>query len=587
MPPTISFFGSIALLVSSLTGPSLAVIPLLFQQAGWLSPSLVCIVVALLSGLAALLLVEAMASIQGNEKFQAAIEFTTIAHLFFGKRWHLVVQGFLYVAMQTIVIASLIESFQSMDAFLLSVVHKTCAISFQHGWICTRDLLQNGAGAFSGEILGSFGTLIVLVLVLPLSLLQLVDNIKFQVASFIVLIVITLLWIVVFARTGVHHYYVPVVGQDQSSVVGFVLSNFAFVTTIPAWVNNVDPSVDIRLAVWLSLAISCIIYIPVGWLGASAYRYENNATILGVLSTDSHNIMGLVSTYMFPLAVLITSVPVFAIVIRYNLLRGNLCSKKYAVFWSAILPWLIAIPFQTNGWVTVILNWASLIFTFPSNLLVPFILYVISKRYRASAILDANVTDMTQVTLPQVTSIRDEEATFEAVPIQTEPLQSRAEGRDSPSLPASGNVSPRASIIFKARAIIRQVVSPSIHRDYGQSTRNMHTASEPSSSLSVPRCSPLAGGHASSPVHQRTIRSAAGTDEFRLTEAPLRVPGNAAAMRDDGETTVLAFQALPSLKPTSALRPTRLAWASFVVASALVLVAIVYDVVLAVRGDPS
>lgn len=37
MPRTIGFIGSLALLVSGLTGPSLAVIPLLFQQAGWLT----------------------------------------------------------------------------------------------------------------------------------------------------------------------------------------------------------------------------------------------------------------------------------------------------------------------------------------------------------------------------------------------------------------------------------------------------------------------------------------------------------------------------------------------------------------------
>lgn len=37
MQRTIGFIGSLALLVSGLTGPSLAVIPLLFQQAGWLT----------------------------------------------------------------------------------------------------------------------------------------------------------------------------------------------------------------------------------------------------------------------------------------------------------------------------------------------------------------------------------------------------------------------------------------------------------------------------------------------------------------------------------------------------------------------
>ena len=35
MPGTIKFVGGVALMVSGLTGPSIAVIPQLFQEAGW------------------------------------------------------------------------------------------------------------------------------------------------------------------------------------------------------------------------------------------------------------------------------------------------------------------------------------------------------------------------------------------------------------------------------------------------------------------------------------------------------------------------------------------------------------------------
>ena len=103
-------------------------------------------------------------------------------------------------------------------------------------------------------------------------------------------------------------------------------------------------------------------------MGAAAFAIDSNATILNVLSSDRPNIVALVSTYIFPLgefppcsssgafltlrcfltAVLITSVPVFAIVVRYNLLRGDICSNRMAIFLSAVFPWLIAIPFQTR-----------------------------------------------------------------------------------------------------------------------------------------------------------------------------------------------------------------------------------------------
>jgi hypothetical protein len=53
-----------------------------------------------------------MTSIKGNEEFQASIEFTTIAHLYLGKRWHWAVQIVLYIALQSLIITSLVESFQ-------------------------------------------------------------------------------------------------------------------------------------------------------------------------------------------------------------------------------------------------------------------------------------------------------------------------------------------------------------------------------------------------------------------------------------------------------------------------------------------
>jgi phosphate starvation-inducible membrane PsiE len=75
-------------------------------------PLLAFALIAFLTGSAALFLVESMASIEGNQQFEAAIEFSTLAHLFLGNGWHLAVQFLLYVALQTLIVTSLIESFQ-------------------------------------------------------------------------------------------------------------------------------------------------------------------------------------------------------------------------------------------------------------------------------------------------------------------------------------------------------------------------------------------------------------------------------------------------------------------------------------------
>ena len=66
------------------------------------------------------------------------------------------------------------------------------------------------------------------MLVLPLSVLRLGQNIFAQLASAVALICIFIIWVFTFCHHGLH-YHVPVVGDNGSQLMGFVISNFAFV----------------------------------------------------------------------------------------------------------------------------------------------------------------------------------------------------------------------------------------------------------------------------------------------------------------------------------------------------------------------
>lgn len=66
-------------------------------------------------------------------------------------------------------------------------------------------------------------------MVLPLSVMSLVQNINFQLASVATLFVVMAIWIYIFACKGLN-LAIPAVGSDQSGLIGFVLSNFAFVS---------------------------------------------------------------------------------------------------------------------------------------------------------------------------------------------------------------------------------------------------------------------------------------------------------------------------------------------------------------------
>lgn len=66
-------------------------------------------------------------------------------------------------------------------------------------------------------------------MVLPLSVMSLVQNIKFQLASVATLFVVIGMWIYIFAHHGLNNV-VPSIGTDQSTLIGFVLGNFGFVS---------------------------------------------------------------------------------------------------------------------------------------------------------------------------------------------------------------------------------------------------------------------------------------------------------------------------------------------------------------------
>ncbi|CAO0790219.1 unnamed protein product [Mucor circinelloides] len=383
----IGSFGSTALLVSSMTGPGLSTIPALFQQSGWAAPVFIFIIVAFLSGCSALFVCEALSNIRGNEKFQAKVELTTIAQVYLGTRYHYFFQLMLFLSLQSVNVASIIIAAQTFDSMLITIFKGTCGLGvYPGGWFCvTESAGIDGNSPFPADdyFIFTFGFLLTAVLVIPLGFFSLVENIVVQMTSFIVLAGILIQWTVAFAQEGFDASLLPASGSNSTMVLGIVIFNYSFITTIPSWVNSLKPNVDIHRCMWVSVIISTIFYLVLGICGAMAYQMDASSDILAILSAHGST-ASVVTAYLFPVCALITSIPVFTIVIRSNLLRGEICSPSWAIFWSNLFPWIVCIPLQTKDWVNTIQNWSSLFFQSTCNFILPFILYFVSRKYIAS-----------------------------------------------------------------------------------------------------------------------------------------------------------------------------------------------------------
>ncbi|CAG8519533.1 4830_t:CDS:2 [Acaulospora colombiana] len=281
----ISYLGSIALLVSSITGPGLVT--------------------------TSLLLCEASSAIDGNDKFQRKIEFSHLtAILVTNKRTRLIIQLFLFVSLQSVNIASILLSAQSMDTVLISLFGKTCGLGIypESGFYCVYQQGDFNSPFGTNYMVATLGFLITLVMVMPLSIFSLSDNIKVQIASLFGLVFIFCGWLVTFFKQGLKTSYVPLIGENMSDVIGTVIFNYAFITTVPSWVNDLRPNVSIRKSVWYSNLIATTGYILLGVVGGMAFQINPTSDIIAVMNeSNQKNWLTTASTYVFPVAVLITT----------------------------------------------------------------------------------------------------------------------------------------------------------------------------------------------------------------------------------------------------------------------------------------
>eukprot|EP00301_Raphidiophrys_heterophryoidea_P019168 c4141_g1_i2.p1 GENE.c4141_g1_i2~~c4141_g1_i2.p1 ORF type:complete len:363 (+),score=60.92 c4141_g1_i2:573-1661(+) len=280
---------------------------------------------------------------------------------------------------------SIVQSSQTADETLLAVFGKTCALHIypfdDFGLLCIKDDTAESDSPFGNAWVISLGFCTALVATIPFAYLNLDDNIQVQMAAFLGLVLVVIEWVVQFHAHGFDWSLLPPLTSDQTGVFGSVLFNFAFITTIPSWVNEKHVSVDIGSSIWLSTSFGSTIFVVVGLFGALSYRFREE-DLLTVL-VDDPNAFPITKTcvYLYPLIALLTSIPIFSIIVRYNLLESHLCNDvRWANFWSVVAPWLGASFFYSGDLLNNIVNWAGLITAAPLNFILPCFFYIRSQR---------------------------------------------------------------------------------------------------------------------------------------------------------------------------------------------------------------
>jgi len=385
---TINFFGGFSLLVNNMTGPGMVLIPPLLQAAGWFTPILCMIVFCIVATFSSTMLCEAMSRVPGNEKFQGRIELTTLAKVYFGRLGFYITIILFVFSLQSMNIASIIESAQTMDITILAVTTITCGLEFfpSPGFICAR-VPGTDASPFGSIFIISIGFIFVLLIAIPLGYYNLDDNIIVQKIAFSLFMFISVEWICFFFYRGLDFSKVPMFGKDQTQVLGTIVFNYAYVVSVPSWVNEKKEEVSINKSLWGASILSTLLFVIIGIMGSTCYQFSDKGQdLLNVINSSAlkHNdffhILSRITVYVFPIVTQLSGIPVFSIIIRYNLLENKICGKFWANMWSVIFPWVVAVPFYTGSGLSTIIGWTSLFVNGFINFVIPLLLFIMSHK---------------------------------------------------------------------------------------------------------------------------------------------------------------------------------------------------------------
>jgi hypothetical protein len=363
----VGYFAGFALLFNQMTGPGVPFTASNFQSPGWLFTTLCYAFFCMISGFSIMFLVEAIQAIPGNGHFQGNVEFATLFNFYFGPKMHILSQFFLWGALQSGAIQSLVLISQSIDTLLAERVG-TCALTVKFQWICTRQVSLNFPSPFEDTmVFFSLGFLITLMLSMPLGLTDLDDNIKVVVGSCILGLALALQWISASIINGPQIYRLPVASPlnlSYGQVVGTVMLNLACCTVVPSLINIKSKDVNAHKLIWSSIIFTSIFYIILGVFLALGFDINpiSNNILNEIIRFGKPDWLSKATVGMFSLVMLLPGIPVNIIVSKKNLIQNKVTSETVGSLLSFLVPILLSIPFQTGSALQPFQTWTSLIF---------------------------------------------------------------------------------------------------------------------------------------------------------------------------------------------------------------------------------
>jgi len=388
---TIGLIGSLAVLLNNILGPGIANFSSLYQQSGWLPPTflvLICVASSIFSGA---MLLAAMRAYPNNQDFDVRVEYGTLCRHYFNSRVAKLFQGLFQLAMLTTNISNIIQTAQVFDYFFETAFGDSCALMFYpsvfHPFCQSskQDVTPFGAG----KVVLSLGMCSVGLVSIPLGYWNLEDNVKVQNAALFVILLSILLWMFIFCALGLEAERVPALGTSLHNMGGTILFNFMFISTVPSWVCEKKPGVPPLRTILLTLALAVVGYLLVGVLGGMAFEpyFNTDNTLLSELNhispQDGSRLVrstAFVTVQAYAISANLASIPIFSILMRYNLIESRLMGPKVAGATSVLVPFGVSVILYTGEGFKTAVDFSGTFTSSFVNLMAPSLFFLSALR---------------------------------------------------------------------------------------------------------------------------------------------------------------------------------------------------------------
>lgn len=188
------------------------------------------------------------------------------------------------------------------------------------------------------------------------------ENAAWQIVGFLVLLVASVVFIILFLLEGIHVEYLSLWGETWDTLFGVILFNFALVIAVPAWLYEKTPEVGVPTVIYGSSILSAVLYILIGALGALTIPHVSQNMLESMMSGTFGTAMQ-VNASIFAFFIIGLGCPLFSVLNRMNLTGSGFLSRPTANVLSVYIPFFGSWLFYQGDAITQLLSWGGIIFT--------------------------------------------------------------------------------------------------------------------------------------------------------------------------------------------------------------------------------